>query len=39
MSERNKKVVLEFIEAFSRGDGERAAVALRKGAKSGEASP
>jgi ketosteroid isomerase-like protein len=32
MSERNKKVVLEFIEAFSRGDGEATKACLAPGA-------
>jgi uncharacterized protein len=32
MSERNKKVVLEFIDAFSRGDGDAAAACLAPGA-------
>jgi uncharacterized protein len=32
MSERNKQVVLEFIEAFSRGDGEATRACLAPGA-------
>jgi uncharacterized protein len=32
MSERNKKVVLEFIEAFSRGDGDATQACLAPGA-------
>jgi len=33
MSERNKKVVLEFIEAFSRGDGEATKACLAPDAR------